>query len=248
MPTDPAAVAGLAALVLAAALLYSSVGHAGASAYLASMALFGVSPAASKPAALVMNVAVATLVTIRFSAAGLVPWRRLVPLALGSVPAAFVGGVVELPTSLHRVVLGAVLAFAGIRLLWAGPREIPPRPFPGPPLLVGIGAAIGLLAGLTGVGGGIFLSPLLLLTGWEETRRTAGASAAFILANSASGLVGHWTAGRVVPDGVALLTLVALAGGLVGSWLGARRLAPPILKRLLGGVLVIAALKLLLSQ
>ena len=248
MPTDPAAVAGLAALVLAAALLYSSVGHAGASAYLAAMALFGVSPAASKPAALVMNVAVAALVTIRFSAAGLVPWRRLAPLAIGSVPAAFVGGVVELPTSLHRVVLGAVLAFAGIRLLWAGPREIPPRPFPGPPLLVGIGAAIGLLAGLTGVGGGIFLSPLLLLTGWEETRRTAGASAAFILANSASGLVGHWSAGRVVPDGVALLTLVALAGGLVGSWLGARRLAPPILKRLLGGVLVIAALKLLLSQ
>jgi uncharacterized membrane protein YfcA len=164
------------------------------------------------------------------------------------VPAAFVGGVVELPTSLHRIVLGAVLAFAGIRLLWSGRREIPPRPFPGPPLLVGIGAAIGLLAGLTGVGGGIFLSPLLLLTGWEETRRTAGASAAFILANSASGLVGHWSAGRVVPDGVALLTLVALAGGLVGSWLGARRLAPPILKRLLGGVLVIAALKLLLSQ
>lgn len=248
MPTDPAAVAGLAALVLAAAILYSSVGHAGASAYLAAMALFGVSPAASKPAALVMNVAVAALVTIRFSAAGLVPWRRLAPLVIGSVPAAFVGGVVELPTSLHRVVLGAVLAFAGIRLLWAGPREIPPRPFPGPPLLVGIGAAIGLLAGLTGVGGGIFLSPLLLLTGWEETRRTAGASAAFILANSASGLVGHWSAGRVVPDGVALLTLVALAGGLVGSWLGARRLAPPILKRLLGGVLVIAALKLLLSQ
>lgn len=248
MPTDPAAVAGLAALVLAAAFLYSSVGHAGASAYLAAMALFGVSPAASKPAALVMNVAVAALVTIRFSAAGLVPWRRLAPLAIGSVPAAFVGGVVELPTSIHRVVLGAVLAFAGIRLLWAGPREIPPRPFPGPPLLVGIGVAIGLLAGLTGVGGGIFLSPLLLLTGWEETRRTAGASAAFILANSASGLVGHWSAGRVVPDGVTLLTLVALAGGLVGSWLGARRLAPPILKRLLGGVLVIAALKLLLSQ
>jgi hypothetical protein len=248
VPTDPAALAGLLALVLAAAVLYSSVGHAGASAYLAAMALFGVSPAASKPAALVMNVAVATLVTLRFSFAGLVPWRRLAPLVLGSVPAAFVGGVVELPTSLHRVVLGAVLAFAGVRLLWVGPREIPPRPFPGAPLLVGIGAGIGLLAGLTGVGGGIFLSPLLLLTGWEETRRTAGASAAFILANSAAGLAGHWSAGRVVPDGVALLTVVALVGGLVGSWLGARKLAPPLLKRLLGAVLVIAALKLLLSR
>jgi len=248
VPADPAALAGLLVLVLAAAVLYSSVGHAGASAYLAAMALFGVSPAASKPAALVMNVAVAALVTLRFSLAGLVPWRGLAPLVLGSVPAAFVGGVVELPTSLHRVVLGAVLAFAGVRLLWVGPREIPPRPFPGALLLVGIGAAIGLVAGLTGVGGGIFLSPLLLLTGWERTRRTAGASAAFILANSASGLAGHWSAGRVVPDGVALLTVVALAGGLVGSWLGAKKLAPPLLRRLLGAVLVIAALKLFLSR
>ncbi len=129
MPTDPAALAGLAALVLAAAVLYSSVGHAGASAYLAAMALFGVAPAASKPAALVMNVAVATLVTLRFASAGLVPWRRLAPLVLGSVPAAFVGGVVELPTSLHRLVLGAVLGFAGLRLLWAALA----RSRPGPP-------------------------------------------------------------------------------------------------------------------
>jgi len=191
VPSDPAALAGLAALVLAAAVLYSSVGHAGASAYLAAMALFGVSPEASKPAALVMNVAVATVGTLRFASAGLVPWRRLAPLVLGSVPAAFVGGVMALPTSVHRLVLGVLLAVASLRLLWAGPREIARRALPAVAAARGLGALIGLFAGLTGVGGGIFLSPLLLLTGWEETRRTAGASVTFILANSVSGLLGH---------------------------------------------------------
>ncbi len=248
MPTEPVALAGLAALVLAAAVLYSSVGHAGASAYLAAMALFGVTPAASKPAALVMNIAVATVGTLRFASAGLVPWRRLAPLVLGSVPAAFVGGLVSLPTSVHRLVLGVLLAAASLRLLWAAPREIARRPFPPALPLVGMGAFIGLFAGLTGVGGGIFLSPLLLLTGWEETRRTAGASVAFILANSASGLLGHWSAGHAVPGGTGLLTVVALAGGLVGSWLGAKKLAPPLFKRLLGVVLLVAAVKLLLTR
>ena len=248
MPSDPAAATTLAALVLAAALLYSSVGHAGASGYLAAMALAGVTPEASKPAALVINVAVATLVTLRFSAEGLVPWRRLAPLVLGSVPAAFVGGFVALPTSLHRIVLGVVLVFAGLRLLWAAPREIPRRAAPPGAAFVAIGSAIGLFAGFTGVGGGIFLSPLLLFSGWEDTRRTAGASGAFILANSVSGLAGHWSAGRVVPEGTALLTALALVGGFVGSWLGAKKLAPPQLKRLLGLVLLVAAAKLLLAR
>ena len=248
MPTDSAALAGLAALVLAAAVLYSSVGHAGASAYLAAMALFGVAPEASKPAALVMNIAVATVGTLRFASAGLVPWPRLAPLVLGSVPAAFVGGFVSLPTNVHRLVLGALLAVASVRLLWAAPREIARRPFPPALPLVGLGALIGLFAGLTGVGGGIFLSPLLLLTGWEETRRTAGASVAFILANSVSGLLGHWSAGHAVPGGTALLSLVALVGGVAGSWLGAKKLAPPRLKRLLGAVLLVAAVKLVLTR
>jgi uncharacterized membrane protein YfcA len=248
VPSDPAALASLAALVLAAAVLYSSVGHAGASAYLAAMALFGVTPAASKPAALVMNVAVATVVTLRFGAEGLVPWRRLAPLVLGSVPAAFVGGLVALPSSLHRVVLGALLAFAGLRLLWAGPREIPRHRPPAAFALVALGVAIGLFAGLTGVGGGIFLSPLLLFAGWEDTRHAAGASAAFILANWVAGLAGHWSAGRLVPHGTVVLTLLALAGGFVGSWVGAKKLAPPQLKRLLGLVLLVAAAKLVVAR
>jgi uncharacterized protein len=240
--------AALAALVLAAAVLYSSVGHAGASGYLAAMALMGVTTSVTKPAALVMNIAVAAVGTLRFNASGLVPWRLLAPLALGSVPAAYVGGVISLPTNLHRIVLGAILLFAAVRLWWpTGPRAGEPHP-PRTPVLVCVGIVLGMLSGLTGVGGGIFLSPLLIFAGWEETRRTAGASVAFILVNSVSGLFGHLQAGRVIPHEVAFLAPVALFGGLYGSWLGATRLGTSTIKRLLGLVLLVAGLKLLLSH
>jgi uncharacterized protein len=245
---DPLQLLLLAALVLGAAVLYSSVGHAGASGYLAAMALMGVAAPVTKPAALVMNIAVAAVGTWRFSAARLVPWKLLRPLVIGSVPGAFAGGLIALPTNVHRIVLGIVLLFAAIRLAWpTAPSSAAPRA-PGPAVLVPLGAAIGVLAGLTGVGGGIFLSPLLILAGWEETRRTAGASAVFILVNSISGLAGHLGAGRAIPSEVALLAPVALAGGLYGSWLGARRLAPPTLRRVLAAVLLVAGLKLIFSR
>lgn len=245
MPQDPLQLALLAALVLAAAVLYSSVGHAGASGYLAAMALFGVAPGITKPAALAMNILVASAGTWRFARAGLVPWPLLGPLALGSVPAAFLGGLITLPTRVHRVVLGAVLLVAAARLLWSFESERPPTRPPAAPWLLLIGAFIGLVAGLTGVGGGIFLSPLLLLAGWEQMRRTAGASVTFILANSVAGLLGFVTAGHAIPREAVLLAPVALLGGLYGSWLGARRLPPDALRRLLGLVLIVAGLKLL---
>jgi uncharacterized membrane protein YfcA len=245
MPHEPLTLALLALLVLLSAILYSSVGHAGASAYLAVMALMGVQPGVIRPAALVMNILVAIAGTWRFASAGLVPWRLLAPLAAGSIPAGFVGGMMVRPTHAHRLVLGVVLALAGLRLIWPGdPRATlrPPAPWP---WLVLIGMALGLVAGLTGVGGGIFLSPLLVLSGWEEIRRTAGASAAFILANSIAGLLGQVLGGHPVPAQAALLAPVALAGGLYGSWLGARRLPSNTLRRLLGLVLLVAAAKLL---
>jgi len=245
MPADPAQLAWLAALVLLAAVLYSSVGHGGASAYLAAMALFGIAPGVMKPAALVMNVAVALVGTTRFARAGLVPGRLLLPLLLGSIPAAFLGGLAQLPTATHRLLLGVVLILAAGRLAWGGEAERPLRPAPTWPWLVALGAALGLVSGLTGVGGGIFLSPLLVLTGWEGVRRTAGASAAFILANSVSGLLGHLGAGRPIPAGVGLLSVVAVAGGVYGSWLGVRRLSTLALRRLLAVVLVVAGVKLL---
>jgi hypothetical protein len=174
-----------------------------------------------------------------------VPWPLLAPLCLGSIPAAAIGGFVSLPASAHRVLLGLVLLFAAVRL-WMhdegrhGRRGVPPAL-----ARVAIGIVLGLLSGLTGVGGGIFLSPLLILTGWEETRRTAGASAAFILVNSIAGLGGHLAAGGAIPGETRVLAPVAVAGGLIGAGLGASRLPTLVLRRVLAAVLVVAALKLL---
>lgn len=231
--------------MLLAAVLYSSVGHAGASAYLAALSLYGVAPAQTRPVALVLNVLVAIVGTARFASAGLVPWRLLLPFCAGSLPAAFLGGAIQLPTRAHRVLLGLVLLFAALRLWWRS-REVPAlRPTPPPAVLVALGAALGLLAGLTGVGGGIFLSPLLLLMRWEDVRHTAGASAAFILVNSIAGLAGRFAAGGTVPAGTWLLAPAVIAGGLFGSWLGAKKLGTVALRRTLGAVLAVASIKLL---
>lgn len=245
MPTDPIAVAGLTALMLLGALLYSSVGHAGASAYLAILSLYGVAPGQTKPIALVLNILVAVVGTVRFASADLVPWRLLIPFCAGSVPAAFLGGAISLPTHVHRILLGVVLLFAGARLWWRSHETPALRPLPPALVLVGLGAALGLLAGLTGVGGGIFLSPLLILMRWEDVRRTAGASVTFILLNSVAGLAGHLAAGRSIPSATWLLAPAVIAGGLVGSWLGARRLGLVTLRRTLGAVLAVASIKLL---
>jgi uncharacterized protein len=244
MPDEPRAIALLAGLVAAAAALYASVGHGGASAYLAAMALFGVPAAIMKPAALVMNLGVAGVGTLRFASASLVPWRLLLPLCAGSVPAAYVGGLIQLPTRSHRLLLGVVLLIAAVRLAMRS-RTTELRPAPSAPVLVAIGLVFGFVAGLTGVGGGIFLSPLLILARWEDPKRTAGASAVFILVNSAAGLAGHLAAAGTVPVAAAPLTAVAVVGGLFGSWLGARRLVPVTLRRLLAVVLVVAGVKLL---
>ena len=246
MPSETGPLAAFLALIAAAAVLYSSVGHGGASAYLAVMALFGVPAAVMKPAALVMNLGVAGLGTARFAAASLVPWRLLLPICAGSVPAAYAGGLVTLPTQSHRLLLGGVLLFAAVRLA-VRQTEHALRPAPSALALVAIGIFFGFLAGVTGVGGGIFLSPLLILARWEDPRRTAGASAVFILVNSAAGLAGHLAAGGTVPAAALPLTAVALVGGLAGSWLGARRLVPIAIRRVLAAVLVVAGGKLLLG-
>ena len=245
MPPDPASSAALAALMFLGALLYSSVGHAGASAYLAILALYGIAPGQTRPIALVLNVLVALVGTARFASARLVPWRLLLPFCAGSIPAAFLGGMISLPTRAHRLLLGLVLLFAAARLWWRAGRPEDVRAAPRPAVLVTLGAALGFLAGLTGVGGGIFLSPLLLLFRWSDVRHTAGASVAFILVNSIAGLMGHFTAGRGIPPVTWLLAPAVLAGGLLGSWLGARRLGTLTLRRTLAVVLGVASAKLL---
>jgi uncharacterized membrane protein YfcA len=244
MPSDVLHLSALAALVLGAAILYSSVGHAGASAYIAAMALFGVPPGVIKPAALVMNIVVAAVGTWRFSVARLVPYRLLLPLCAGSIPAAFAGGMLVLPIRAHRLILGVILLVAAVRLWWPAGSQPDRRTPPAWYWLVALGAVLGLLAGMTGVGGGIFLSPLLILGGFEEPRRTAGASAVFILVNSAAGLLGYLGGHQALPTGMAPLVPVVLLGGLLGSRLGTRHLSTTALRRLLGVVLVIAGAKL----
>jgi uncharacterized protein len=242
---DPAHLALLALLVFAAAVLYSMVGHGGASAYLAAMALFGLAPAVMKPTALVLNILVSAIATVQFGRARRFSWRTLWPFALASVPLAFAGGAITLPALLYRRVVGLVLVYAALRL-WQRAvvvTEGTVRPAP-KAVALPLGAGIGFLSGVTGVGGGIFLSPVLVLARWADVRTTAGVSAAFILVNSIAGLLGRVSSVRALPPGLPVLAFAAVAGGLIGSTLGSRRLPSHTLRRLLAAALIIAAVKL----
>jgi uncharacterized membrane protein YfcA len=228
------------------AMLYASVGHAGASGYLAAMALAGIAADVMKPAALCMNILVATITTIRFYRAGSFSWPKMRPFVFGSIPLAFVGGFSPLPQIAYKSIVGVVLLWAAVRLFMIGMKEAE-KPLHSPPVLVAVlvGAAIGLLSGLTGTGGGIFLSPILILMCWAATRETAGISAAFILCNSVSGLAGNLLKNGAFPHFILSWMIAAGLGGVVGANLGARRFDPLLLRRLLAVVLVIAGIKLI---
>jgi len=239
----------LTLLIFIAALLYSSVGHGGASGYLAAMALFSLAPAVMKPTALVLNLVVATVGTIRFARAGHFNWKIFWPFAVLSIPLAFVGGTLKLPTQTYKIILGCVLLFAAWRLIVKPTAETAGKSKPlSLPLALGCGGIIGLLSGLTGVGGGIFLSPLLLALGWADVRKTAGVSVAFILVNSAAGLLGHLASVEKIPHEIVWWAPAALVGGLIGAELGSRRLAPLTMRRLLAVVLAVAGVKMLLTH
>jgi uncharacterized membrane protein YfcA len=238
----------LSLLILLAAALYSSVGHAGASGYLAAMALFGLAPATMKPTALCLNVLVATIATFRFWRAGCFHWPLFWPFAIASIPLAFLGGALTLPTTIYKQIVGLTLLYAALRLfLFTRAKAGAEATEKSAPLVAAmlLGGLIGLLSGLTGVGGGIFLSPLLLLTGWADTRRTAGVSAAFILVNSIAGLLGNLTNLQALPPALPYFALAAVAGGIVGSEFGTRRLANVTIRRLLAVVLLVAGVKMI---
>ena len=246
----PADILLLSLLILLAAALYSSVGHGGASAYLAAMALFGLAPAVMRPTALCLNLIVSSLAAFRFWRAGHFRWRTFWPFAVTSVPLAYLGGALTLPPTIYKQIVGVVLLFAAVRLFLstlerAAARE--PDETREAPLALAmlLGAGVGLLSGLTGVGGGIFLSPLLLLAGWADARRTAAVSAAFILVNSAAGLLGNPGGLRSVSAALPYFALAALLGGIAGTEFGSRRLPPQWIRRLLAAVLVVAGLKMI---
>lgn len=245
---DSTTVAGLAILFALGAALYSSVGHGGASAYIAAMALFSVAPATMKPTALALNLLVAGFGAWRYWRRDLSNVRLILAFAATAVPAAFIGGAIHLPAIYYKPLVGVLLWLAAARLLWH-PRALAEREVRPPALWVTLptGAGLGLLAGLTGTGGGIFLSPLIILMGWEQPRRTSGVAAAFIFLNSAAGLAGNAASVGHLPGELPLFLAAVATGAILGTWLGVDRLPRPWLLRTLGLVLAIAGAKLLFT-
>src|SRR3954469_256322 len=243
-------VALLALGMLVAAFAYASVGHGGASAYIAALALAGVAPAEMRPIALLLNILVSAIATYKFQRAGHFRWRLFWPFAAVSIPLAFAGGAITLSGHVYRILVGAVLVYAAWQL-WRSARigdEM--REVRDPPLgrAMAIGAALGFLAGLTGVGGGIFLSPVLLMLGWAGTKQTSAVAAPFILVNSIAGLAGAFTMKSAsLPGYIWILGVAVLIGGWVGAEYGSRRFANPLVRRILAVVLASAGAKMMLA-
>jgi uncharacterized membrane protein YfcA len=232
--------------VIVVAILYSSVGHGGGSGYLAVMAFFAVAPEITKPTALTLNVFVSAIAFILFYRRGYFEWKTFAPFAAASIPFAFLGGMIQLPILYYKIVLGIVLLFAATRLAWNLKGAETDTTKQNVPLAMGIGALIGLTSGLIGVGGGIFLTPILFLTHWTAPQKAAGISALFILVNSIAGLAGNYQNISNLQGGVGFWIVAAVAGGLIGSTLGSKYFNSLWLRRALSLVLVIAGIKLFL--
>ncbi len=238
----------LAGLFFLMAVLYAAVGQGGGSGYLAAMALLGVSPENFRLVALVLNVVVASISLVKFARAGHFDARLLLPFLLGSVPLAFLGGLLSLPGPMFRIVVGVVLLWAAVLLIWRPP--VPDGQVKGPPppwAATATGGVIGLLSGLVGIGGGVFLAPCIILRNWASTKQTAALSSGFILVNSLAALLGVLHHTRSLPALLPAWMAAVALGGWFGAEVGARRLSPVALQRLLAVVLVVAGCKIALS-
>ncbi len=238
----------LTVLFLLMAVLYSSVGMGGGSGYLAAMALVGLAPENIRLTALSLNVVVAAIGVWKLSRAGFLSLGLCVPFVAASIPAAFLGGALSLPPALFRPILAVILLWAAA-LLWRRPTRDVEAEAPRPPLAAALaaGAGIGVLSGLVGIGGGIFLAPLLILRGWATPRVTAATTAVFILVNSLAGLAGVYTHVSTFSPLLPLWMATVAVGGWIGAEFGALRLSPRALRRILTVVLVIAGMRMLLS-
>ena len=238
----------IALLFFATALLYASVGNAGATSYLAVMAFFGFLPEEMKSTALALNVLVAAIATFKFYQARRFSWQIFWPFAVTSVPFAYLGGRILLPAMLYKPIVSLILFYTAYLLLRLHPKSDQPvvdhRASWWAALLSGAG--IGFVAGLSGIGGGIFLGPLLILAGWAETQYAVGAAAAFNLVNSLAGLTGHLATISGLPDALPLWALAAGTGSWLGAEYGSRKLASQRLQQILAVILAIAGIKMLL--
>lgn len=234
-------------LLFFVAFLYASVGHGGASGYLALMAIFSIAPDVMKPTALLLNLFVSLTSFIQFYRGGYFRMKLFLPFALASVPFAFIGGLISIDASVYKQILGWLLLLPVIRFFFFS--DIQVKEQKNHPLLaaITIGAVIGFLSGLIGIGGGIILSPVLLLLRWADMKQTAAISALFIFVNSLSGLAGQLTKGIHFTTDMYLYVLIAFTGGLAGAYFGSVKMKQGVLKYMLATVLLIAAVKLLVT-
>jgi uncharacterized membrane protein YfcA len=235
-------------LLFLVAFLYSSVGHGGASGYLALMALFSITPDVMKPTALLLNLFVSLTSFIQFYRGKHFNWKIFLPFAITSVPMAFVGGMISVDDYVYKKILGLLLIIPIVRFLFFGNIKVEEIKKPNFVLSLIIGAAIGFLSGLIGIGGGIILSPVLLLLKWVDMKKTAAISAIFIFVNSLSGLAGQLQKGINFSTDMYAYVAVAFVGGLCGAYFGSLKLNQNFLKYLLAIVLIIASYKLLFTS
>ena len=234
-------------LLFVVAFLYASVGHGGASGYLALMALFSVAPAVMKPTALLLNLFVSLIAFLQFYRGNFFRWHIFWPFALASIPLAYVGGLILVDANIYKKILGLLLVLPVIRFLFFSQTKVEEKKQSNIGLSLFLGATIGFLSGLIGIGGGILLSPMLLLLKWTDQKETAAISAIFIFVNSLSGLAGQLTKGIQFTSDMYSYVIVAFIGGLCGAYFGALKFRQPILKNVLATVLLLAAYKLLFT-